>query len=171
MQGVTKGVLYCNNGRLDQINNGVYDRNVPTGHLQMVFDPRAVDTRRTVFPALDCRSKATVPIQKQRTYNIQSTFNPGSSAPYSGYASKIDEESRLKDIFMPVQKYNAQTQYIPSSMSDMYVETQPLETRNISQNHPLLFKQETFNPFNPNKCNLGDNVLYNHTRQQVKNMR
>lgn len=171
MYGVTKGVLYCNDGVLDQINNEIYDRNFPTRQLQMVFDPRSVDTRRTVFPALDCRSKANVPIQIQKSYNIRKTFNPGSSAPYSGYASNIDEESRLKDIFLPIQKYNAKTQYIPSSKSDMYLERKPVETRNIRQNHPLLFKQENFAPFNPNPCNLGNGLLYNHTRQQVKNMK
>ena len=35
---------------------------------------------------------------------------------------------------------------------------------------PGLFKEESFSPFNPNTCNLGTNVFYNHTQQQVKDL-
>ena len=33
----------------------------------------------------------------------------------------------------------------------------------------LLFKEENFNSFNPNKCNLGHKIFNNHIRQQTKN--
>ena len=34
----------------------------------------------------------------------------------------------------------------------------------------LLFKQEQFNAFNPNECNLGYKLFNNHTRVQTKNI-
>ena len=34
----------------------------------------------------------------------------------------------------------------------------------------MLFKQDNFDMFNPNECNLGNKMFYNHTRQQQKNV-
>lgn len=169
MYGVTKGVYYCNEERLNSINQGIYNRNIPTGPMQPTFSPRPVDTKYVVYPAYDCRTPAQEPLIQHSTYDPQSQFNPGSSAPYSGYATNINKESQLKDIVMPNQKWCAQTEYIPSSYSDMYKVNIP-QTQSI-QNHPMLFKQEQFSPFNANPCNLGGQVLNNHTRQQLLNLR
>ena len=35
----------------------------------------------------------------------------------------------------------------------------------------LLFNEEQFNAFNPNQCNLGHKIFYNHIRQQTKNVK
>jgi hypothetical protein len=171
MHGVMKGVAYCNQERLNQLNNRIYDRNIPSQQLQMVFDPRSVDTRRSVFPALDCRTPSNVPIIHQQTFDIRKQFNPGSNAPFSGYANYIDEDSRVKDMFMARQKWNAQSKYIPSSKSDLFVERPITNSNPVQQTHPMLFKEENFAPFNPNPCNMGYELLYNHTRQQVKNLK
>ena len=48
----------------------------------------------------------------------------------------------------------------------------------LTQNHPpvnmgshgLLFKEEQFNSFNPNTCNLGHMVFNNDMRQQIRNV-
>ena len=48
----------------------------------------------------------------------------------------------------------------------------------LTQNHPpskmgshsLLFKEEKFNSFNPNACNLGHMVFNNDMRQQMRNV-
>ena len=34
----------------------------------------------------------------------------------------------------------------------------------------LAQKKEQFNQFNPNECDIAKNSLYNHTRQQTKNI-
>ena len=169
MFGVVDGVYYCNQQRIQELNNRISDRNIPSKSLQMVFDPAQVPTRYVRFPALDCRLPSTVPIKKFPPYNQMSQFNPGTSAPYSGYATYIDQDSRLKDIFMATQKGNAQSQYIPSSNSDMY-RVNVTTTNPIPMTNQGLFYNESFSPFNPNPRNLGDKVLYNHTRQQVKNL-
>lgn len=171
MYGVIKGVVYCNQERLNELNNRIYNRNIPSQKLQLSFDPRAVDTRRSVFPMMDCRTPSNVPIIQQPNYNTMTQFNPGTSSPYSGYATRIDEDSRVKDIFMAKQKWTAQSKYIPSSKSDLYVTPKIPNTKPVRQTHPMLFKEENFAPFNPNKCNMGYEILNNHTRQQMKNLR
>lgn len=170
MYGVVKGVLYCNNERVDQLNNRIYDRNLPSSQLQMTFDPRPVKTRQVLFPVADCHMPSNTPITVQPTFNTNQQFNPGSSAPFSGYATKVDDESRLQDIFMARQKWTAQTEYVPSSKSDLYVAPHLVSSRPVHQTHPMLFEQQNFAPFNPNLCGIGDHLMYNHTRQQVKNM-
>ena len=170
MHGVIKGVRYCHQERVNEINDRISDRNIPSAPLQMNFDPRSVTTRRSVFPALDCHSPAVTPVVIHKQYDIKSQFNPGTSAPYSGYATRIDEESRVQNMFMPLQKWTAQTKFIPSSKSDLYNEPIIKTSKPVVQTHDMLFKEENFAPFNPNPCNMGHELLYNHTRQQIKNL-
>lgn len=169
MYGVTQGVYYCNNGRLDNINKSIYNRNIPTGTMQTAFSPRPVDTKYVVYPAYDCRTPAQEPHIQHANFKPSQQFNPGTSAPYSGYATNVNDESILRDIVTPNQKWCAQTRYIPSSKSDLYEVNVP-EQQNI-QNHPMLFERENFAPFNPNACNLGGQVFNNHTREQLLNLK
>lgn len=170
MYGVVKGVYYCHQNRVEDLNKRISSRNVPSKQLQMVFDPRQVPTRYVRFPMIDCHTQSNEAIHHYKPYNQMTQFNPGTSAPYSGYATNIDQDSRLKDIFMSNQKWTAQTKFIPSTQSDLY-------NVNVTTNHPVpmtnkgLFREETFTAFNPNPCNLGGNVLHNFTRQQVKNVK
>lgn len=176
MYGVVKGVYYCNNDRVDELNDRMSSRNVPSHKLQAVFDPRPQSTRRNIFPALNNQSLGvTTPIEKQKPYNQMTQFNPGTSAPYSGYATNIDQESRMKNIFMPYQKYTGQTQYIPSSKSDLYNEpvlrsSRKMGSSEVTIEHPELFREPEFLPFNPNSCNIGNDLFNNHTRQQRRNL-
>lgn len=168
---VMNGVLYCNNEKLDNMNREIYDRNIPSRPLQMSFDPRQVQTRYVRFPAIDCKTPTNVPIEHRGAYNQHGQFNPGTSAPFQGYASNIDQDSRLKDMFAPLQKFTGQSEYIPSSNSELYKDPVMTNTKPTVMNHPMLFAQEHFAPFNPNVCDLGGKVLYNHTRQQVKDVK
>ena len=170
MYGVTRGVIYNNQERFTEIDNRISERNYPSTTLQMTFDPRAVTTRRCVFPALDCHSRSSMPVFKQQPFDTLNQFNPGTSAPYSGYATKVDEESRVQNMFMPTQKWTAQTKFVPSSRSDLYVPPNVTTSQPVMQTHPLLFKEDNLAPFNPNPNNMGHDVLYNHTRQQIKNL-
>ena len=170
MFGVVKGVYYCNENRVEDLNNRISARNVPSQPLQMVFDPRQVQTRYVRFPMIDCHTQSNTPIHHYAPYNQMTQFNPGTSAPYSGYATHIDQDSRLKDIFMSNQKWTAQNKFIPSTTSDLY--NSNVQTSNpVPMTHNELFKQETFTAFNPNPCNLGAKVLQNHTRQQIKDVK
>jgi len=168
---VIQGVYYCNNAKLDNMNREIYNRNIPSRPLQMVFDPREVETRYVRFPMVDCKPVSRVPIENRGAYNQQGQFNPGTSAPFQGFASNIDQDSRLKDIFMPNQKYTGQTKYIPSSGSELYNSPHMTNSKPVAMTHQDLFSQPVLAPFNPNPCNMGNRILYNHTRQQVKNLK
>jgi hypothetical protein len=176
MFGVAKGVSICNVERLQQLNDRLYNRNLPSHTLQASFDPRAVKTRQVLFPVLDCYKPSNTPIRVEGQYNSTAQFNPGSSAPYSGWASNIDNESRVKSLFRTTQKWTPQNEYVPGSQSDLYItnknvkETSPQETQRILGMRDILFKTEQFDDFNPNKCGLGGDRFNNHTRQQLKNI-
>jgi len=168
MDGVVNGVYYCQMDRTQDLSNRMYDRNIPSAALQMNYNPRAVPTRYVKMPILDCRMPANVPCKKVGVYNPFRTFNPGTSAPFSGFASNIDQESRIQNRFFPIQK-GAQSKFIPDSNSDLYKVNvrAPVE---VKMTHPLLFKKEKFNLANMNKCNIGQKIFNNFTKYQVRNL-
>jgi hypothetical protein len=177
MYGVVNGVYYCNNERVDELNDRISERNLPSDKLQIVFDPRPQTTRRMMYPAFHTQSlDVTTPIEIQKPFNPFTQFNPGSSAPFSGYATNIDQESRMKNIFMPKQKYTGQTQFVPSTKSDLYNMNHLKSARNDSKQqqvqipHNELFRETEFSPFNPNDCNIGNDLFNNHTRVQTRNI-
>jgi hypothetical protein len=169
MEGVIKGVQYCQFEKAAAINNGIYDRNLPSGPLHMNFEPRSTPTRYVKMPILECRLPTNVSCKNEVIYNPYTTFNPGTSAPFSGFANGIDQESRLQNRFFPLQK-GAQPVFIPSSHSDLYEVSTP-SSQHVKMSHQLLFKQEQFNPVNVNKCGLGEKLFNNHTRFQVRNLK
>ena len=159
--------IFCKTDRVEELNNRIYTRNVPSQQLQAQYDIRPVSTKYAIMPIYDRRAIPTVPIVRMPTYNIKTTFNPGNDeGPWSGYASKIDDDSRLRNQFFALQRAD-QADYIPPTTSDMYkvnVDGQPLQ-----QPFPDLFASQTFMPFNPNTCGIGGNFFNNCIRQQVKN--
>ena len=168
MSGVINGAYYCQFERAAQINNGIYDRNLPSSELQMSYSPRPTQTRYVRMPILDCRMPTKVPCKRVGIYNSEKTFNPGTSAPFSGFAGGIDQESRLQNIFFPLQK-SAQAKFIPGTESDLY-NVNIRVSRPVTMTHELLFKQEKFALADMNKCGLGKNIFNNFTRQQVQNL-
>jgi hypothetical protein len=177
----TNGYYLCNQRRLQELNDRIYDRNIPSQELQANFDPRPVKTRQILFPARDChrRPEDKETIKVQPVYNIHQQFNPGQSAPYSGYATFVDQENRLKNIYMSNQKWCAQTEYVPSSMSDLYVNRNVdraslQKQREINDDlgyHSLLFMEPEFDHTRSRQdcleTRLGTELFYNHTRQQL----
>ena len=164
---IIKDVHICNQERTQELNDRIYNRNLPSSELQMHFAPRSVSTKYATMPIVNPRKKSVVPIKIQPTYQTTQTFNPGSAGPWAGFASKVDDESKLRSQFFALQKCE-QSEYVPSSTSDLYEVA--VTSRPVTQTHPLLFQSNNMAPFNPNPCNLGNNFLYNHTRQQVKDI-
>ena len=177
MQGVVKGVKYCQFERAAEINNGIYDRNKPSAPLTMYFGPRPTQTRYIGMTFEDCYPPSNVPCKKGVVYNTYTTFNPGTPSPFSGYTRNVDQESRLQNRFFPLQK-SAQAKFIPSSKSDLYKVSVPRQAphkiagdrRKVKLDHSLLFKQERFFKNNMNKCKLGEKLFNNYTRWQVRNL-
>jgi hypothetical protein len=104
------------------------------------------------------------------TYNVHQVFNPGNTqSPWSGFASNINTESELRNQIYALQKCS-QAVYVPSSQSDLY--NYKFKTQSKPNPHELLFKNDSFETFNPNPApNLcGNSLFYNSTRCQVRDM-
>ena len=164
LYGVVNGVYYCNMERTKELSDRMYERNVPSQSLEPQYTMRPVQTRFTRMAILDQRNQGTVPLNKFAPYNVGNQFNPGSGeAPWSGFATNINEESKLRNLFFALQKCE-QPNYIPSSQSDMYKSRVP-STEYLGSNN-LLFKNEEFSEFNPNTCDVGNDFFHNNTRVQ-----
>ena len=166
MYGVVNGFWRCSDKRVEDLNGRIYKRNVPDSRLQPLFDPRPVQTRYVKMPVIDSKKKANSFIENLPEYSPHTTFNPGYRAPISGF--KIDQDSRLRNIFHPLQKC-PQRDYVPNSNSDLYKLNMMVNP--VRMTHNLLFKEEKFDLLDPNKCNLGENLFNNHTKYQIKNLK
>ena len=153
-----------------QTNNRIYDRNIPSQMLQPYIDVRPVMTKYSYFPIVDPRKQINVPLIQMPTYNVNQVFNPGNAqAPWSGFSSNINKESELRNQIYALQKCS-QSVYVPNSSSDLY--TYKFQTKTQHNPHELLFKDESFETFNPNPAPnvCGSGIFYNNTRCQVKDL-
>ena len=171
MNNVINGAYYCNQNRTTELSNRMYKRNVPSVPMQMNYDSRPVSTKFICMPIVDCRKPTFTSCERRPIYNTELMFAASDSLPFNGYQSNVDTESKLKNIFFPLQDC-AQSKFIPNSNSDLY--NNSYLTPNIKKTkmtNELLFKEEKFNSFNPNACNIGNDRFYNNTRVQVKNLK
>ena len=151
-----------------KLNREILKRNRPSNKLQPSFAPLPVQTRYVKMPIVDCRKPANVFIKNNGIYSPYKTFYPGDAqAPWGGFATAIDQDSRLKNIFFPLQNC-PQSYFVPNSDSDLY--KYEIAVKSTEMKHDLLFKKENFEPFNPNKCDLGKKLFNNYTRHQVKSL-
>jgi hypothetical protein len=164
------GLYYCNLGNNDReeiLNQRISSRNIPSATLQPQFTLRPVSTKYSLLPILDRRAVATEKIHQSSIFNTNGIFNPGTAqAPWSGFSSKINVESDLKNINFALQKAD-QAHYIPDSTSDMYNNVVP--STPIDQPFPGLFEKPILGNFDPNTHSIGQDTFNNHTRHQLKN--
>ena len=149
------------------ISDGSYKRILPSASLENSYLTRPVETRHVIMPMTDCRKSSSVKTLLHPSYKTDKVFNPGHRGPYIGYSNQVDKESQLKNIFHPLQKCS-QREYVPDSKSGLYKEGN--YKNNLHHNFQHLDRVDNFQPFNPNSCNLGNNMFNNHTRQQTKNL-
>jgi hypothetical protein len=168
MYGVVDGAFYCNLGRNLELSQRMAARNIPSAPLQPQFGIRPVSTKYALLPIVDRRAPAKVPIEVQPTYNPELVFNPGTAqAPWSGFASKVNKESELRDQFFGLQRCE-QGNYIPDSTSDMF-EVQ-VEGRAERQPFPGLFHEPLLDSFDPDPCHLAKKMFNNSTREAVRSL-
>jgi hypothetical protein len=152
--------------RVDLNNERIYDRNIPSQILQPYISVRPVMTKYSLMPIVDPRAPVNVPMEQLPIYSQEQIFNPGTAAPWSGYASNVNVESDLRNQIFALQKCS-QAVYVPSSKSDLY-QFGFKPTKQEVQPFPNLFAEEQFSQFNPNSENIAHGVFYNSTRQQLK---
>ena len=157
--------------RTNTNNLRVSERNVPSKILQPYLDARPCSTKYTVLPIIDPRKVVNTPLIQRATFNPQQTFNPGNdTAPWAGYASKVNLESNLRNQVYALQS-SSQSIYIPESSSSLY-NVKWENKQNINQPFNDLFKNQQFNSFNPNPYSdtIGYEMFNNATRQQLKDV-
>ena len=170
MEGVVKGVFYCNKQRTQELSDRMYSRNLTTAPIKMQYSIRSVPTRYVEMPILDCHKPATVPCQQKPIYNTETMFTPSNSLPFNGFQANVDVETRLHNTIFPLQAC-PQAKYFPGTSSDLYNNNYLTHTNKpVHMTNQLLFNQERFNSFNPNMCNTGYKLFNNNTRVQIRNL-
>lgn len=172
MYGVVNGLYYCHLDRNLELDNRIYERNIPSSNLQPNFGIRPVSTKYDLLPIFDRYKPANVPCPpKGPIYNVQQVFNPGNAvAPWEGFASNVNVESTLRNQFFALTDC-PQADYIPSSNSDLYTWRFESKTRNEPNPHTLLFEQTQLSQQpEHNTFNLGRAMFNNDTRQQLKDV-
>jgi hypothetical protein len=151
------------------MNQKLYNRNVPSQMLQPYLNVAPVSTKYSVLPIVDVRKQQRTPFIQQPTYNLSDTFNPGSNhGPWSGYSQKINDESVLRNQVYALQR-GSQSDYIPSSGSDLY--SSPISENTVAPTQfPYLFRND-INATNknvlPEHHDVHHTIFSNHTRQQL----
>jgi hypothetical protein len=156
--------------RTKEINERMYERNIPSQPLQPYLNVRPVMTKYSILPIVDPRTRPTVPMVQLPVYNTNAVFNPGNNtAPWSGYASNVNVESDLKGQIFALQKCS-QSVYVPNTSSDLYqygFQPNPAFKKEIPFTD--LYTSYEYDKFNPNPENLASkDKFFNCTRQQLK---
>ncbi len=156
----------------NSMNNSLANRNFPSNNLEMNFSFRPVNTKYTLMPTYNHPIESSVPINTSEIYDVSSTFFPGTRKPhFNGFATNVDKESTLRNQFFALQKAD-QGAYLPNSYSDLYENNINFITQANNLETHLLFKEESFNDFNPNiSSSIGNEIFYNSTRVQLKNLK
>ena len=150
-----------------QMNNEIYQRNIPSSPLQPYLNVRPASTKYSIMPVVDPRKQLHIPLRVQPTYNMNHTFNPGNNtAPWSGYASQVNTESDLKNQVFALQNCDRST-YVPKSTSDMY-HVSVGTTKPVVQNHPYLFAEQTFSQCNPVPSYTHQMLFNTPTREETR---
>jgi hypothetical protein len=178
MYGVVNGVYYCNNDRVDELNDRIYARYVPDSNLRPNYDPRPVSTKYSRFTIIDPVIKRNVNLKMYNNYNTLDNnkipfFYSGSN---NGHVLRnVDLETKLRNQNIALQHGAPQGMYVPSSKSDLYHIDIPGSSNIGEQPFPELFNNNTSNIQNPtiptiNKyTSIGNSDFFNHTRTQLRN--
>lgn len=169
---MNRNVRIQNNDKLDTMNRNLYTRNIPSNDIQANYDPRPVSTKYSRLPLIDHKKEANIPIINQGCFSSEEVFYPGTRKPnYSGFATNIDKESKLRNQFFALQAAD-QAKYIPESTSDLYMNQINFQTVPVDLEETMLFREAEFGDFNPNpSVIIGNRIFNNATRVQLKNLK
>jgi len=163
---------YCSSINNNLINSRIYNRNLPSKNLQPYLSVRPCNSKYADLPIIEQRIQSKEKLINESTFNIYQNFNPGNDfSPWSGYSSNINKENELRNQLYAIQTC-PQSQYIPSSNSDLYKLKCENNNKNINQPFTNLFKEENYNKFNTNPDDniIGVRLFNNATRQQIKDI-
>jgi hypothetical protein len=143
--------------RIEELNERIYARNIPSGKPPMVFSPRPVQTKYSKQPIMDVHIASSVPI---KPLGRPVEFLPADSAPFNGFM--VDVESSLKNIDFALQNH-PRAVYVPQSASSLY-QIAPPASQPLKQPYPQLFAKVV-------SCASGVPSHLTPTRQVFHNVR
>ena len=166
--------------RRTDLSQRIEQRRFPRNLLPMTFQPRPVQTKRVLMPLNDLEKSSAVKIAA-RDFSIKRNFIASDVAPFKGYAAEIDTETKLHNTIFPLQKGGTQRHFIPGTNSDLFNADYLTPKSYLGAVMPagqdkLLFKAEKAAPYRAKypervQSQSGQMFFYNHTRQQLKNMK
>ena len=168
----SNAVLICNNDNVNEINERIFERNLAYGKADTPISFRSQDTRYRLFPIIDndqCNNDDSLNL----AFDTTTMFLPGNSrGPWSAYASKINNESLLKNQTRKLQKDDAM-EFITRDDSQLYKYDLVNKRNHDLDKFPALFENPTFSNNDENYNNLklnnsSNSIFNNHTRQQLK---
>jgi hypothetical protein len=175
----TNRTMTVSEQRVEDINQRVYMRNLPSGPLRPSFSNRPVSTKYTHFQTYTHSNSQSTTNENQTHTNLQYpiVYHPSriyqagaSRGVWEGFARHVDDETILRNQHILLSKEDV-NQWVPSSQSDLYQSPNTYsQQRQENQPFPHLWREEQFNSFQPNlhKEHLGTHLWANHTRQQLK---
>ena len=106
--------------RDNQLNERIKERNMIYVNTNINLGIRPVPTKYGYKPIIATPLNNNVPIQNYPTFTVEKNYLPGNrQGPWDGFASHINDESKLKNMFFANTKCQ-QGLYIPSSNSSLY---------------------------------------------------
>lgn len=166
--GLPEYLYQGQNDRVDELNDRIQTRYFPDSPLQPNFDPRPVSTKYALFPIINRRKPLNEPVIPYLEHKTNINFNPGTqNGPPSGF--NIELENQLRNQYFSIQHGAYQNVYIPSSNSELYKVPIPIGSQTETQPFPELFSVPIFNSTSFDNKNIGNDMLYNHTRTQLRN--
>lgn len=145
--------------RIDELNNRLFDRNVPDYMNRPKFDIRSMPTRCSqIFPVLDSRQEARVSIKNGK-------------GQVQGRVYGVNQESEILGMNYRLQHGADSETYVPSSGSDMY-KTPVYESSNKGeQQHLDLFSKATYTTTGSAfiaQSSVGKSIFNNNTKTQLR---
>lgn len=152
----------------NELNDRIYQRNLPDKNLKPLFKPIPVSTKYTTFPITSNNSSTSC--EKYENFTLENNFNPGTYAPFNHYLESIDLETKLRNQHLRKHKYNENC-WVPDSNHNLFKDYS-INNDNVLPHgcvDKYLMNDQNFCNFNPNTNNVGNNLFNNNTRVQLKN--
>ena len=150
----------------NELNDRIKERNMVYVNTNINLGIRPIPTKYGYKPILSTPLKNNVPIQHYPTFNVDKDYLPGNKqGPWDGFASHINDESKLKNMFFANTKCQ-QGLYIPSSNSSLYNKPTVIGRNNEKQPFPYLF--ENYNVNKPTKSIYNETKIFNNDSRQMR---
>ncbi len=169
--GAVQGLWQGQQGRLDDLDARLFERQFPDHPLQPNFDFRPVATKYSYLPIIDRRLKPQVPIVKHGMYNTTTNFNPATSnGPVSTYLANIDLETVLQNRHVSLQHGADQGVYVPDSSSDLYGFSATGRQEDMGERAMIFAKHGLNTKVSDVAKQIGNDRFHNNTRTQLRGL-